>query len=156
MAQIMVRQLRPVGNSTKTSTYRSAVGGGKHRFSGDRGFDVLGVAGEFAGLGDVYTLGRPGSPRSDVLRTAFSCLFVDGRHCQSLGNRAVDVPVECQADVTSANLQYMARFLRSWSGGTSSDRHARRKLIRIAADVVVAAVAMAAFGAAVPARPTLT
>ena len=96
MAQVVLRRLRPVGNSTKTSTYRSAVGGGKHRFSGEPGFDVLGVAGEFAGLG-------------------------------------------------------MARFLRSWSGGTSSDRHAMRKLIRIAADVVVAAVAMAAFGAAVPA-----
>src|SRR5258708_39158912 len=32
MAQVMLRQLRPVGNSTKTSTYRSAVGGGRHRF----------------------------------------------------------------------------------------------------------------------------
>jgi hypothetical protein len=33
MAPVVLRRLRPVGNATKTSTYRSAMGGGKHRFS---------------------------------------------------------------------------------------------------------------------------
>ena len=43
---------------------------------------------------------------ADPARSAISCdglLTIGGRHRQSLGNRAVGVPVECQAEVSSAH-----------------------------------------------------